>query len=112
MDRTEFANKMANQTINLTDEERADIFGTSLMRNSRETKLVVAMEELAELQQELSKCLRGEEDIYALTEEAADAVICLCYVLYLERITAKDLFKAVDIKLLREKERLESCTED
>lgn len=46
-------------------------------RFGKKHQLVVAMEEMAELQKELSKAIRGRQDINHITEEIADVEIML-----------------------------------
>ena len=107
MDREKFIDKM-NRDIHLTDAEREEILQRSLDENGSKIKCIIAMEEFAELQQAVSKMLRyGEEaDRISLLEEMADAYLCLYNLKRIFEITDDSVWKAIDVKLQREKERL------
>jgi len=64
------------------------------------------MEEFAELQQQISKQIRGYGDRLGLLEEMADAYICLDFLQSIFDVKQEDLQKAIDVKLQRERERL------
>lgn len=66
---------------------------------------VVWMEEMAELQQAISKGLRGKENRNNLIEETADVIICLTQLCEKHRITAEELQKMIDKKHKRNAER-------
>mgnify|MGYP000453021332 CR=1 FL=1 len=57
------------------------------------TKCTVAMEEFAELQQQISKQVRGYGDRIGLLEEMADAYICLNFLESIFDIKPEDLQK-------------------
>ena len=63
--------------IQFSEKERWRIIRRSLQKHSWKTKCTVAMEEFAELQQQISKQIRGYDDRIGLLEEMADAYICL-----------------------------------
>ncbi len=67
--------------------------------------LVIAMEEMAELQQEISKYLRGKGDKVGLTEEIADVILCMEYVRTITGIEPEDISKAMNVKLERMHDR-------
>lgn len=71
-------------------------------RKLYEDKCTVAMEELAELQQEISKKIRGSKDKVGLLEEMADVYICLEFLKSIFNIHESDVFRAIDVKLERE----------
>lgn len=48
-----------------------------ILNKQGDTSLIIAMEELAELQQALSKFLRKKPDMDNLHEEFADVMICM-----------------------------------
>ena len=124
MDRKEFERKLNEAEdarlagANLKDETR-DIFINEALQESKGKPitedwehLVIAMEEMSELQKEISKCLRGKGNRSDLLQEMADVYICLAYV---QAICAddpefafsdKDLDDAIDVKLLRCHERI------
>ena len=62
---------------------------------------IVAMEEMAELQKEVSKQLRGLGDRDGILEEIADVMIVLGNITSLQGITEDELKRAVEIKLER-----------
>ena len=111
MDRAKFIEGM-DSDICLADAEREDILNTSIFINGSKIKCVVAMEEFAELQQQISKYLREEGDYYAMLEEMADACLCLDNLKRIFGITDDEIWKAIDVKLLREKERLKGAGND
>lgn len=80
----------------------------SLKRDGDTKKLQIAQEELAELIQAISKYMRSTQDSNMLVlEELADATIVLSYVQLICGFNMEDLIKAINIKIEREKKRLE-----
>lgn len=69
-------------------------------------QVIVAIEELSELQKELCKYLRGKGNIENITEELADAQIMINQMQMLFKIDSYDLEQKIDEKVLRTKERL------
>jgi hypothetical protein len=63
--------------------------------------IIIAQEELSELQQEISKALRGKPDMIGIIEELADATIALDYIKEIFDITDRELYMARCIKLRR-----------
>lgn len=63
--------------------------------------LIIVMEELAELQQQLSKVLRGKGDHIGLIEELADVQMGLDYVKHICNISDDEVNKAINVKLDR-----------
>lgn len=61
----------------ITYEERAKVYGQALDSFGTVTQLVVGIEELSEIQKEICKALRGEDNLQHLAEEVADATIML-----------------------------------
>lgn len=106
MNRNDFINAM-NSGISLTNRERLDILNLSVCSHPMKVKCVIIMEELAELEQQISKHIRGCGDMYALVEEMADVTICLCFLAKLFDIDDDFFQKAIDVKLEREMKRLE-----
>lgn len=91
--------------IQLSEKERRRIIRRSLQKHSWKTKCTVAMEEFAELQQQISKQVRGYGDRIGLLEEMADAYICLEFLKSIFDITPEELQKAIDVKLQRERNK-------
>lgn len=92
--------------IQLSEKERRRIIRKSLQKYSWKTKCTVAMEEFAELQQQVSKQIRGYGDRIGLLEEMADVYICLNFLESIFDIKPEDLQKAIDVKLERERRNL------
>lgn len=114
MNRDEFISnfKTANENI---DRERisniinkADDFGLQNFEVRGHENLIIDMEEMAELAQEISKCLRkkGINDYYSLIEEMADVRICLYHLQTLYNISDEELNKAINVKMDRMERRL------
>lgn len=79
------------------------IFAASMNCCSKEVKCMVIMEELAELQQVVSKFARGElKDMDMLLEEMADVSITINMLGYLSGYDDDDLTQAYAVKLYRE----------
>jgi hypothetical protein len=76
MNRNRFIQAM-NSNIGLSDKARRRIIRRSVKREPWRTKCTIAMEEFAELQQQISKQIRGYDDRIGLLEEMADAYIYL-----------------------------------
>jgi hypothetical protein len=92
--------------IQLSDKERQRIIRKSLQKYPWKLKCTVAMEEFAELQQQISKQIRGYGDRTGLLEEMADAYICLRFLESIFDVKKEDLQKAIDVKLDRERRNL------
>ena len=105
MDRVKFIEGM-NSSLKYTEEERVKILDESLQKVSHHTKSIVAMEEFAELTQQISKQLRGEGNQCGLLEEMADAYLCLYNLGKIYNISDELMWKAIDAKLQSEKERM------
>lgn len=60
-----------------THEERAKVYADALTTFGANCQLVVALEEMSELQKEICKALRGDLNPRRLAEELADATIML-----------------------------------
>lgn len=107
MDIKEFVERM-NNGLSLTKKEREKIILDSLCRDIRDYKCVIVMEELAELQQQISKKIRYDNrNNTELLEEMADVYIGLEYLKRIFDLDEVSIKKAIDVKLSREKERCE-----
>ena len=58
-------------------EDRAKIYADAADTFGNDIQIVVALEELSEVQKELCKALRGKVNTFNLAEEVADATIML-----------------------------------
>lgn len=54
-----------------------DLYGKLEKKFGRNHQLAVAVEELAELQKEVTKAIRGKANDMRIAEEIADVVVCL-----------------------------------
>lgn len=89
-------------------EERAKVYADALSTFGTSTQLVVALEELSEVQKEICKVLRGEGSILHLAEEVADATIMLEQIRQIWDINA-EVCKAMDAKVARLRQRVEDA---
>lgn len=100
-------------TKKYTDAKREKLIAQLAESEPWQTKCTIAMEECAELIQEISKMIqKGEKgfDIwtlhqFGLLEEMADVYICLRYLRYIFHISDALVEDAIDIKLRHEAER-------
>lgn len=102
MNRDKFIHGLKSN-VRYSNSERERIIRNGINRDRWKLKCTVAMEELAELQQQISKQIRGYGDKLGLLEEMADAYICLKYIQQIFNIKTEDIEKAIDVKLEREK---------
>lgn len=79
-------------------QETCDIHGTEL-------KTYIAMEEMGELIQALSKQMRGEGDILNLTEEIGDVMLMMAQMCYIHGIKIEDVQRTIDYKMVRQAAR-------
>lgn len=105
MNRSRFIQGLKSN-IQLSDKERRRIIQKSLQKYPWKLKCTAAMEEFAELQQQISKQIRGYGDRIGLLEEMADAYICLRFLESIFDVKEEDLQKAIDVKLNRERSNL------
>lgn len=103
MNRSRFIQGLKSD-IQLSEKERRRIIRNSIKKYPWKLKCTVAMEEFAELQQQVSKQIRGYGDKLGLLEEIADAYICLSFLESIFDVKPDDLQKAIDVKLQRERE--------
>lgn len=103
MNRSRFIQGLKSD-IQLSEKERKRIIRNSIKKYPWKLKCTVAMEEFAELQQQVSKQIRGYGDKLGLLEEIADAYICLSFPESIFDVKPDDLQKAIDVKLQRERE--------
>ena len=75
------------------------------------SELIITVEELSELQKEVTKQLRNEGKMENLVEEMADVYIVMEYLKMIFAITDDDINKEVEKKLNRLENRLNSENE-
>lgn len=100
MNREEFRKKMDNYTV-MTDDMMSNIQALHLKSTKKSEIYIVAMEELSELQKEISKELRGQGDRDGILEELADVMIVCGNIMNLQNITDAEIRAATSIKLER-----------
>lgn len=104
----EYENKILNNTPYITEDQLIEDISDFIeynKSNKEDNILMIAVEEMAELQQELSKIMRGKKESnrnnYSLLEELADVQICIDTIKQYSRITDDDLKYAIDTKMER-----------
>lgn len=82
-----------------------EIFREIIKKCGKEAQIIVAIEELAELQQQLTKYLRGKDNKKSITEEMADVGVMLRQ---LELIfdNEDDVINFKVLKILRTRKRI------
>lgn len=103
MNRSNFIQGLKSD-IQLSEKERRRIIRNSIKKYPWKLKCTIAMEEFAELQQQVSKQIRGYGDKLGLLEEMADAYVYLSFLESIFDVNPEDLQKAIDVKLQRERE--------
>ena len=89
----------------MTDIEM-EIICEQLIDKYGDKQVVVAIEELSELQKELCKSLRDKTNKENIIEEMADAIIMINQMQMYFKISDEELHKEINYKLNRTKERL------
>jgi hypothetical protein len=92
---------------NISYEERAKVYADALTTFGTNCQLVVALEEMSELQKEICKALRGEINRAHLAEEIADATIMLEQLRQIFGIN-DGVCKFMDAKVNRLRQRIEA----
>ena len=87
-------------------KDRAKIHTEALATYGAHTQLVVALEELSEVQKEICKALRGDTRRLCLAEEIADATIMLEQLRLIFDINA-EVCQAIDGKVARLQQRVD-----
>ena len=88
------------------DKETNDVLKEVIARNGCMMQMIVAMEELSELQKEISKNIRGHENRDAVIEEMADVYIMLMQLEIILGISLEEIISEINVKMKRLKERL------
>lgn len=96
----------------MTIKFKDDIIERALAEYGKEYEIIVALEELAELVQCLTKKLRNMDNTrHHITEEIADVLIGIEYVKRVYDISESEMQMWVDYKLRRLTERMDDKTE-
>lgn len=109
MNRSKFIQGL-NSNIELSDKERRRAIRNSINKRPWKLNCTIAMEEFAELTQQVSKQIRGYGDRIGLIEEMADAYICLKLLESIFNISPEDMQKAIDVKMDRERKKIVNRT--
>ena len=97
---------VANEALEkqILKEKENEVYREALKKWGDVLQTVVALEEMAELQKELSKNLRGSNNVDAIAEEIADVEIMLAQMKLLHNCrTMVETVKAAKIKRLAER---------
>ena len=111
MNHDEFVSELNKREayFELDDHKYGHILSKSFIVDGDKKKLQIAQEECAELIQAISKKLRGvSKDNVDILEELADVKICLDMIIIACCFTDNDLQRAIDVKIERERKRLNS----
>lgn len=93
-----------------THEERQKVYADALETFGVNTQLVVALEELSEIQKEVCKALRGFTHPAQVAEEIADATIMLEQLRYIFQV-GPAVDQMVDRKIARLVQRINDAKE-
>lgn len=109
MNKEEFIKECNARTGKVFDTSLWDnVLARSFERDGDRIKLQIAQEELAELIQAISKYIREVPDARILVlEESADVIICIQNLKRVFNFTDEEIQTAIDVKVYREKKRLE-----
>lgn len=114
MDKEKFVEKLENADTFVDIEYIRGVLSRSIdakpnKANPRgHNNLIIVMEELAELSQAVAKKLRGKGDYNSILEELADVQLAIYYVQEICGIQDDELNKAINVKVDRVKETVES----
>ena len=87
--------------------EEIEIMRAAIRKNGKPMQTVVAIEEMSELQKELTKHIRGKGDRENLIEEVADVLIMVTQIQLMYYIPDDEVEKVMHFKLNRLKERMQ-----
>lgn len=83
-----------------------EIIEKTIEKNGKNIQCVVAMEEMSELQKEMSKAIRGKDNRENIIEEIADVEIMIKQIMRMFEITPHEVNDQVKKKIKRMEERL------
>ena len=87
--------------------EEIEIIKYAIQKNGKAMQTVVAIEEMSELQKELSKFIRGKGNRDNLIEEVADVLVMIAQIQLMYYIPDNEVERIMHLKLNRLKERME-----
>lgn len=88
-------------------DDEVEIMRSAIRKNGKAMQTVVAIEEMSELQKELSKFIRGKGNRDNLIEEVADVLIMITQIQLMYYIPDDEVERIIHLKLNRLKERME-----
>lgn len=86
--------------------EEIEIIRSAIRKNGKAMQTVVAIEEMSELQKELTKYIRGQGSREHLKEEVADVLIMITQIQIMYVLPDEEINEIIDFKLNRLKERI------
>lgn len=86
--------------------EEIEIMRDAIRKNGKAMQTVVAIEEMSELQKELSKFIRGKGNRDNLIEEVADVLVMITQIQLMYDIPDDEVERIMYLKLNRLKERI------
>ena len=87
--------------------EEIEIMRSAIRKNGKAMQTVVAIEEMSELQKELTKFIRGKGNRDNLIEEVADVLVMITQIQLMYHIPDDQVERIMHLKLNRLKERME-----
>lgn len=87
------------------DKKRYDFVRSTTKLHGKETKLIVAIEELSELTKELTKDLRGEGDRDHIIEEICDVDLMLSQLYWIYHVKRDEATDMINFKIERQIQR-------
>lgn len=87
--------------------DEIEIMRSAIKKNGKTMQTVVAIEELSELQKELTKHIRGKGNRDNLIEEVADVLVMITQIQLMYYIPDDEVEKVMRFKLNRLKERMQ-----
>ena len=87
--------------------DEIEIMRSAIKKNGKTIQTVVAIEELSELQKELTKYIRGKGNRDNLIEEVADVLVMIAQIQLMYYIPDDEVDKVMRFKLNRLKERMQ-----
>ena len=87
--------------------EEIEIMRSAIRKNGKAMQTVVAIEEMSELQKELTKFIRGKGNRDNLIEEVADVLVMITQIQLMYHIPDDEVEKVMRLKLNRLKERMQ-----
>lgn len=85
---------------------KQDVYKEAILKKGKSHQLIVAIEELSELQKEITKSLRGHLNIDHLIEEIADVQIIIEQLMLMFEVKNEEIEREKNYKISRLYERI------